>query len=251
LEALFSVDVMAMVSSQKLKVLTAGGILSSALLATALLPQSAQAVIVFNVFQSGSDVVVSTAGGTLDLALLTGGSTSTWNSATYFGGDGDLLGAGITSNISGSRTIYFGSFSTVRSGGWTNGPSLEEFSPSEIFTSATGSGIVASFGSGPVSLLNLDTSGISGTTYINSGFSLTIGNQTIGSGGLNLTPNSSITTSWGGGGAGREITMLVAPATPVPFESNAVPVVGTVLFMAGGLWWKRQRQGKTLQIENN
>jgi len=30
-------------------------------------------------------------------------------------------------------------------------------------------------------------------------------------------------------------------ATPVPFESDALPVVGSALFMAGGLWWKKQR----------
>ena len=30
-------------------------------------------------------------------------------------------------------------------------------------------------------------------------------------------------------------------ATPVPLESDALPVVGATLFMAGGLWWKRKR----------
>ncbi|QHV01541.1 choice-of-anchor R domain-containing protein [Synechocystis sp. CACIAM 05] len=30
-------------------------------------------------------------------------------------------------------------------------------------------------------------------------------------------------------------------ATPVPFESDALPVVGATLFMAGGLWWKKKR----------
>jgi hypothetical protein len=29
--------------------------------------------------------------------------------------------------------------------------------------------------------------------------------------------------------------------TPVPLESDALPVVGSVLFMAGGLWWKKKR----------
>ncbi|MFN5514782.1 MAG: hypothetical protein ACK5CA_08535 [Cyanobacteriota bacterium] len=31
-------------------------------------------------------------------------------------------------------------------------------------------------------------------------------------------------------------------ATPVPLESDALPVVGATLFMAGGIWWKRKRQ---------
>jgi len=33
----------------------------------------------------------------------------------------------------------------------------------------------------------------------------------------------------------------VAKAAPVPFESDALPVVGSALFMAGGLWWKKKR----------
>jgi hypothetical protein len=34
---------------------------------------------------------------------------------------------------------------------------------------------------------------------------------------------------------------LNGTATPVPFESDALPVVGSAAFMAGGLWWKRRR----------
>ncbi|MFN5513297.1 MAG: hypothetical protein ACK5CA_00710 [Cyanobacteriota bacterium] len=30
-------------------------------------------------------------------------------------------------------------------------------------------------------------------------------------------------------------------ATPVPLETDALPVVGSAVFMAGGLWWKRRR----------
>ncbi|MFM1843295.1 MAG: hypothetical protein RLZZ490_2037, partial [Cyanobacteriota bacterium] len=30
-------------------------------------------------------------------------------------------------------------------------------------------------------------------------------------------------------------------ATPVPLESDALPIVGSALFMAGGLWWKKKR----------
>jgi hypothetical protein len=31
------------------------------------------------------------------------------------------------------------------------------------------------------------------------------------------------------------------PATAVPLESDALPILGATLFMAGGLWWKRRR----------
>lgn len=36
------------------------------------------------------------------------------------------------------------------------------------------------------------------------------------------------------------IDNVVVTATPVPLESDALPVVGSALFMAGGLWWKRR-----------
>ena len=42
---------------------------------------------------------------------------------------------------------------------------------------------------------------------------------------------------------------LNGTATPVPFESDAMPVVGATLFMAGGLWWKQKRnQDKVAQL---
>jgi hypothetical protein len=31
-------------------------------------------------------------------------------------------------------------------------------------------------------------------------------------------------------------------ATAVPLETDAVPVVASAAFMAGGIWWKRRRQ---------
>jgi len=32
-------------------------------------------------------------------------------------------------------------------------------------------------------------------------------------------------------------------ATAVPLETDALPIVGSALFMAGGLWWKKKRAG--------
>ncbi len=34
---------------------------------------------------------------------------------------------------------------------------------------------------------------------------------------------------------------LVFTPTPVPLESDALPIVGAAAFMAGGLWFKRRR----------
>jgi len=45
------------------------------------------------------------------------------------------------------------------------------------------------------------------------------------------------------GSATTTITGFTAPdATPVPLESDALPIVGSALFMAGGLWYKRKRK---------
>ncbi|MFN5515736.1 MAG: CHRD domain-containing protein [Cyanobacteriota bacterium] len=53
----------------------------------------------------------------------------------------------------------------------------------------------------------------------------------------------NIHTSTFGGGEIR------AFATPVPLETDALPVVGGALFMAGGVWWKRKRlQAKTSEF---
>ena len=51
-----------------------------------------------------------------------------------------------------------------------------------------------------------------------------------GGGLLSATTSSSIAFNY-----------AVAQAVPVPFESDALPVVGATLFMAGGLWWKKKR----------
>lgn len=41
-------------------------------------------------------------------------------------------------------------------------------------------------------------------------------------------------------------------ATPVPLESDALPILGSVAFMAGGLWWKRKRaQAKVSEFVAN
>jgi hypothetical protein len=38
-------------------------------------------------------------------------------------------------------------------------------------------------------------------------------------------------------------------ATPVPLESDALPIVGSVVFMAGGLWFKRRRAQAKANLE--
>jgi hypothetical protein len=40
---------------------------------------------------------------------------------------------------------------------------------------------------------------------------------------------------------GSATTTITGFAAPVPLESDALPIVGSTLLMAGGLWWKRKR----------
>lgn len=184
----------------KLGYLTGGSLVAS-LLAVVSTPQQAEAAILFNIFESGSDVVISTDGGTLDLTGLSPINTATWSSAVYFGGSNNI-GAGISAAISGDRELFGGSFTVSRNDGWTDSSSVSSFS------STTGSGIVASFGENNISL---DIAGISGSTYTNDGFSMTIAGTSLAS--LGLVADSSIVTSWGAG-ADQQFTMFVSEPTP-------------------------------------
>ena len=222
-----------MLLSQKLNQLSllTGGVLSATLISTVLTSQPAQAIL-FNISEVGSDVVVSTTGGSLDLTGLALNSTDSWEDAVFFGAPLDFAGAGIAVDSPG-RTIYSGSpgfFTVTRNGGWTDG--TFESIPGTI-TATSGSGIVVQvFGS-----LFLDMAGISGTLanptgYTNGGFSLTIGSETIAS--LGLTPGSSIVTSWGAN-ADQQFTMQVA--TPVP---EPLTMLGASAAIAFGAAFKRK-----------
>lgn len=60
----------------------------------------------------------------------------------------------------------------------------------------------------------------------------------------NVFGNSDIfATDFGGaiGESGTITTSSLEPATPVPLESDALPVLASAAFMAGGMWWKRKR----------
>jgi hypothetical protein len=43
--------------------------------------------------------------------------------------------------------------------------------------------------------------------------------------------------------AGTDDVIVSSNVTPVPLESDALPVVGAAAFMAGGIWWKKKRAG--------
>jgi hypothetical protein len=75
---------------------------------------------------------------------------------------------------------------------------------------------------------------ISGTSTYNS--------ATLAS--LGITPGTYI---WTLGNTARDTITL--NATPVPLESDALPIVGSVVFMAGGLWFKRRRAQAKANLE--
>ena len=50
----------------------------------------------------------------------------------------------------------------------------------------------------------------------------------------------NITSNAGGALAGMSEVAFRESATPVPWETDALPVIGSVLFFAGGVWAKRK-----------
>ncbi|MFN5514156.1 MAG: hypothetical protein ACK5CA_05245, partial [Cyanobacteriota bacterium] len=43
--------------------------------------------------------------------------------------------------------------------------------------------------------------------------------------------------------AGTDNSIVSSTVTPVPLETDALPVVGAAAFMGGGIWWKKKRAG--------
>jgi len=60
----------------------------------------------------------------------------------------------------------------------------------------------------------------------------------------NLTPGiyGPATNNAGiGSGLPQDITLTISSATPVPLESDALPILGSVAFLGAGVWFKRRR----------
>jgi hypothetical protein len=70
---------------------------------------------------------------------------------------------------------------------------------------------------------------------------LTIPAGQLGNGILQFSaPVSSFSVT---SGAGTTSNNRVTFAAPVPLETDALPILGSAAFMAGGLWWKKKRAG--------
>jgi hypothetical protein len=52
-----------------------------------------------------------------------------------------------------------------------------------------------------------------------------------------------------GGFGSEELAITSGSATPVPLESDALPIVGAAAFMAGGFWFKRRRAQAKADLE--
>jgi len=85
-------------------------------------------------------------------------------------------------------------------------------------------GLAANGNQGPFFAYNVVDSGFfSSTSY----YAYNSTNSTVAAGSVNNSFPSNFA--------------IATEATPVPLESDALPVVGSALFMAGGLWWKKKR----------
>lgn len=183
--------------------------------------QKASAVIVVNATQTGNDVTFSYSGLISDLNGLIGGG----------------FAASFSPTVQPNRTFGIGpvgSSAIVFRGGPITGPST--IGPGTTLTSAnTSSGdrfslVFPATGTRFLGLPNGYTAGttISGTsTYTNKSLV-----------DLGLAQGSYV---WTLNNTAKDTITLNVTVTPVPFESDALPIVGATLFMAGGLWWKKKR----------
>jgi hypothetical protein len=106
--------------------------------------------------------------------------------------------------------------------------------------------------SAPVQLTSYRTGYTVGTTTTTLTFSqganssvqtsFVVGNTTNFNNQFSVAANQPITVTASNPASGSGILQInQLTVTPVPFESDALPVVGSAAFMAGGLWWKRRR----------
>jgi len=194
---------------------TAALAIGASALVGVLSAEKANAVITITATESGPDVIFSYSGSITDLDNFPTGGPST------FGG---VLLPNLVFRI-GDGTLTFNV-------GPVTGPT--SFGPgTTLFTANSNSGSPFLLNFSSISTLGVPA-GYTPGTFI-SGTS-TYNNSTFAS--LGVTPGTYV---WTLGNTAQDTITLNIGATPVPFESDALPVVGSALFMAGGLWWKKKR----------
>ena len=145
---------------------------------------STQASVVMTIAESGSDVIVSTQGGSLDLSGLSydSGSSPANVESHALGTYTDRLYGGFRA---GYYDVYSGSISLNKSSGWTDNNTQYSFD-----SAPTGDGV----GCWNIAGILVPTGYVSGNTL--EAFSATISNQSFAS--MGLTENESVSASWSG-----------------------------------------------------
>ncbi|MBJ7899905.1 MAG: hypothetical protein GC158_08290 [Cyanobacteria bacterium RI_101] len=147
------------------------------------------------------------------------------------GADPDIAGS-ITGTISGSFDFDGTTYTNASLTSTQTSPA----SPNLWSGSATLVG-----GSSNSNFLLVQTAGSTTSAGFRS-FSLTFSSPLTGNAGDTATLNTiNSGLNRGNGSVNISGNITSGSATAVPLESDALPIVGSALFMAGGLWYKRRR----------
>jgi hypothetical protein len=192
-------------------------------LAGALTAQKAGAIpaITVTATENGSGVTFSYSGSVSDLNGFTNETTGTLS-----GGVRPSAGLGSAFLAIGQGNV------NIFVAGVSGSPSIGNGTERSFATSDLGSPFGFTFSSVPYELF-LPVGYVPGTTI--SGSSTYTG-QTLAT--LGIVPGSY---SWTLGNTAQDAITL--NATAVPLETDALPVVVSAAFMAGGIWWKKKRAG--------
>jgi hypothetical protein len=181
-------------------------------------PAPVKAIMVVTWQETGADVVFSYSGSINLTGLETPGSET-------FGG---------SSIKPDNSAMYFSTIAVDRYNTSITGPSSFATGATNFFPPSSSSGAPFAF----VGSNNLGDPLVAfapGYTGENISGTMTFANTTLSA----LSIDTSQSYTWTLDDNGDTITLQAA--APVPLETDALPVVASAAFMAGGLWWKRRR----------
>ncbi len=223
-----------MLSSRKLNKfgLVAGATLSASLLSMALIPQKAAAIMSITFTETGGNNVALTLNGSLNVTGLSPNPSSYSGLGGVIPNDGFVV---ISPGVALNTDVYAGALTA---------PDNLAFGTSGFTSNNTALG--SFFGLDP-----LDALGGGSSVFFLVGYNGEQLNGTVSYTGtfasLGLTPGT-YTSGFNSGDNADSITINVG-ATPVPLESDAAPILGSVAFIGAGVWWKRRRTQAKARLE--
>lgn len=193
--------------------------ISALVLAGALTAQKAGAIPAITVIatENGSGVTFSYSGSVTDLTNFTFENDTSLPNGVVLANGAFAIGSG-----------DYRRYSVPISGPTVIGSGVDEFEADP----SSGSPFLLVF-DGTQNTIGIPQGYILGTTISGSS---TYAGQTLAT--LGVTPGTYI---WTLGNTAGDVITLNATATPVPLETDALPVVVGAVFMAGGIWWKKKR----------